>query len=305
MARPKLGKEYPCAQCGTTVYLTPGRARRVEEGLQENVFCSPSCGVSYRNTHLSDETRARMSQARQEWWENATLEQREQFRERQSGKRPQTSEALKGKPKAPKERRSGAVVACAQCGREFWKYGYQLSLVEQGHFQNHFCSRECSAQYKHDNHQPNLVTCKVCGKEFHRQKSREKYNGGNHYCSKSCRNADYSGDNHHMWKGGRRVRDDGYVDVAKSLVPPEYHCMLRKAQNVVMEHRLVMAMHLGRPLESWEVVHHVDHNRSNNDISNLELHSAHEHAGITASERKLLARIRELEAAAAKRLIDP
>lgn len=39
----------------------------------------------------------------------------------------------------------------------------------------------------------------------------------------------------------------------------------------VLEHRLVMADHLGRPLLSAEIVHHVDENPLNNDPSNLRL----------------------------------
>ena len=38
-----------------------------------------------------------------------------------------------------------------------------------------------------------------------------------------------------------------------------------------MEHRLVMARWVGRPLTRTECVHHVDHNPLNNDRPNLEL----------------------------------
>jgi len=42
-------------------------------------------------------------------------------------------------------------------------------------------------------------------------------------------------------------------------------------RGVVLEHRYIMAEHLGRPLTDEEVVHHKDHNRGNNAVENLEL----------------------------------
>lgn len=48
------------------------------------------------------------------------------------------------------------------------------------------------------------------------------------------------------------------------------HPMANK-NGVILEHRLVMATHIGRMLTKDDIVHHKDGDRTNNDISNLEL----------------------------------
>ena len=45
----------------------------------------------------------------------------------------------------------------------------------------------------------------------------------------------------------------------------------------VLHHRVVMENHLGRMLESNEIVHHKDHNKNNNTIDNLEVMTVAEH----------------------------
>lgn len=74
------------------------------------------------------------------------------------------------------------------------------------------------------------------------------------------------------WKGGAtyRNRHGNYVSVRYVRCPPHLISMARK-DGYVMEHRLVMAEWIGRPLTRAETVHHLDHQPLNNPRSNLEL----------------------------------
>lgn len=53
------------------------------------------------------------------------------------------------------------------------------------------------------------------------------------------------------------------------------------------EHRFIMEQHLNRKLKRNEVVHHIDGNKSNNDINNLQLMTLSEHSKMHASNRKM------------------
>ena len=73
--------------------------------------------------------------------------------------------------------------------------------------------------------------------------------------------------NNKNWAGGKCMAA-GYVKIRDPLN------VMRDSRGYVWEHRLVMAKHLGRPLLRTEVVHHIDENKSNNDITNLILFSS-------------------------------
>jgi len=55
------------------------------------------------------------------------------------------------------------------------------------------------------------------------------------------------------------------------------HPMANK-NGVILEHRLVMSIHIGRMLTSKDVVHHKNGDRTDNRISNLLLTNQSEHA---------------------------
>jgi len=67
------------------------------------------------------------------------------------------------------------------------------------------------------------------------------------------------------WKGGKIKNGLGYIEV---WAPDNPNC---KSAGYVLEHRLVMSEHLGRPLKRGENVHHKNGIRDDNRIENLEL----------------------------------
>lgn len=70
-------------------------------------------------------------------------------------------------------------------------------------------------------------------------------------------------------RGGRISIAGGYVAVLVTADDPL--AIMRTRTGYVLEHRLVMARSLGRPLESHETVHHINGQRDDNRIENLQL----------------------------------
>jgi transposase-like protein len=76
--------------------------------------------------------------------------------------------------------------------------------------------------------------------------------------------------------GPARVASNGYVLRTLHKDYWLYSAGTKQAQGTrqMAEHRRVMAEHLGRPLESSETVHHLNGDKTDNRIENLELHQS-------------------------------
>jgi len=86
---------------------------------------------------------------------------------------------------------------------------------------------------------------------------------------------------------GEIITREGYVRVRLPINSP-FISMIDK-YGYVFKHRLVMAEYLGRCLEDKETVHHIDGDKSNNYINNLEIylnHSEHMKCHLTSDEAR-------------------
>ncbi len=136
------------------------------------------------------------------------------------------------------------VVTCKMCGTEF---SVKLSQLNLGW--GKYCSKTCKTKNQCNG---KFFSCFCCKKEVYRSLAQIKHSkSGKIFCSKSCqttwKNKLSSAEEHPNWMGGTQI----YRKILlQSQVP--IICSLCKINDL----RILSA-------------HHIDHNRKNNQLSNL------------------------------------
>ena len=135
---------------------------------------------------------------------------------------------------------------------------------------NRYCSRQCNGVYR--------------GAEWatHGSKGRDGWTDS----SRASAKVKMTGPKNPTWKGGVTYfkRKGKYANQSIKYVrcPQEFIAMARK-DGYVMQHRLTVAIELGRSLTRTECVHHINHDATDNRLENLMLfstnaeHKRHEH----------------------------
>ena len=184
--------------------------------------------------------------------------------------------------------RNRLMVACIQCGKEFETIP---SVIKKGH--GKFCGQKCMGAYRKIHYagklnprwgEGNNYTCVICGKQFRTRKSQTNRKICSFACYSEYKKRFHVGENHSKWSGGRIIVKNGgreYIGIYAPDHPHAHH-------GYVKEHILIVESALDKPLPQNSVVHHIDHDGTNNLTSNLVLcQDSSYHAVIHAKERSL------------------
>lgn len=131
-----------------------------------------------------------------------------------------------------------------------------------------YCSEKCSnAGRRKDTEAKNKYVCVNCGKETTRERKKcGRIYAEQRLCSKQCKSEWVSKvyrEKHGLATITRRVK--------RNYVVLRFPAGSGQPSYEILEHRHVMEQRLGRKLLAEETVHHINGDRLNNELSNLEL----------------------------------
>jgi len=117
------------------------------------------------------------------------------------------------------------------------------------------CGEERWVELRNGN--PRRLICISCRNKAHGEQARQQ-----------MLRKGQKGEHNYYWKGGERINDHGYKALRLMGNDPYYPMTVN---GYVIEHRLIMAKHLGRCLVDEEVVHHINSIKTDNLLDNLQL----------------------------------
>ncbi|MGE8205562.1 HNH endonuclease [Heyndrickxia sp. NPDC080065] len=126
------------------------------------------------------------------------------------------------------------------------------------------------------------LKCDDCGNERVVQRNTAILNKKEHPCKKCSNkrngiakrgipswNSGKRKPEHEIQKGSKYINHHGYVEIY--VGESEAKKYGRNKGKYVIEHRKVMQDYLGREIQKGEIIHHIDGDKTNNDITNLYL----------------------------------
>jgi hypothetical protein len=161
---------------------------------------------------------------------------------------------------------NGKWIPCKNCSTELYVRPCEETFKK-------YCSKKCSTNSTCNGKKRRnglILDCPICKKSFYVQPSvLALRKTGFKFCSRSCK--------HEAMRKGNLpwgFKDEG-ADKNRNKYPRKQINKIR-----LKEHRRIMQEHLGRKLEKWEVVHHINGNPKDNRIENLQLTTVSEHGKI-------------------------